>query len=198
MLSTFNEVSREITNADNVLAIYIENRSHDPCIQLVFAGWIDGTVIWSNDRLNGGKPYRAAVIDSHQICDTLERLEVDGLFSKRSHQLGAVPGHEWTVLYARKDRKTFEETSCHEQFEQSGDCIMEQKRGVSPLGERSRFEALATQPQEYLFLRMLWLELRGRMESLIPDSGLPCAGEPEMLQGVVRWLPDTNDRRRTN
>src|SRR5262245_57227957 len=75
--------TRPITEADSVLAVYREDwglsSSGDPAI--IFAAWIDGHVVWSNDRLKGGAPYRTGRADPRAVTALLARLDKDGLFA---------------------------------------------------------------------------------------------------------------------
>ncbi len=183
-----NNAPRGISRAENVLALLAHGSSSPPFARLMFAAFDDGTIIWARNRILGGAPYFTANLGCGPVARVLDRLESDGLFSDLHLVGGAVPGSECSCFVVHKDGNSFEFESCHEQFEESGVCLAEHD-AITPVGNRQRFDVLARQPHGYIFSRMIWLELRRIIESLIPDTGHLCDGGLEMLGGEFCWSP---------
>ena len=82
------QAAKPITEAETVLAIYTSG-GFRPSVEprLILAIWGDGRVVWSEDRLQGGSPYRAGQIDAKRLTALVSRLERDGVFAdeKLSH-----------------------------------------------------------------------------------------------------------------
>src|SRR5688572_20891566 len=74
---------RPITDADTVLAVYREQGgiASKGASALVLAIWPDGTVIWSEDRLAGGAPYRTGTVDRKKVKALLADFDRDGFFA---------------------------------------------------------------------------------------------------------------------
>jgi hypothetical protein len=67
---------RPITQADTVLAVYIENEGTISLpTTLILVAWPDGHVVWSGDRLRGGPPYCMSTVDPQTITAALTRAE---------------------------------------------------------------------------------------------------------------------------
>lgn len=183
---------KPITDADAVLAIYNEDwglgAADGP--QLIFCLWDDGTLVWSDDQLKGGVPFRSAHLPPETLSKTLEQLDNRGAFempeSNRSHW---GPDSSFTRIVLRGQNKELEITSWHELYEAEGKAIAASYglRGLKP-GEKL-LSALAKEPAEYLHFRMTWLEVRLAAANLIPKSGTPIAGTANMKAGKLSWQP---------
>lgn len=183
---------QEISRADNVFALLSFGHQTPPFARLMFSAFEDGTIIWARDRIFGGSPYFTENIGGDRLRQVLDRLTRDGLFSGLPIIGGGVPSSECSFFVIRSSGIAFEFESCHEQFEESGKCVAGH-RSIFPLGDKQRFGILLEQPHDYVFSRMIWLELRRLLESMIPVTGQPCDGELEMLHTEFRWLSSVRD-----
>lgn len=184
---------KAITDADAVLAIYNEDWGlasvGEP--QLIFCLWEDGTVVWSEDQLKGGAPFKTAKLPPEALSKTLKRFDDRGAFDlpvkNRSHW---GPDSRFTKIVVRGTGIQFELESWHELSEAGGKAIADAHglRGLEA-GEKL-IPALATQPAEYLHFRLVWLEVRLAAANLIPKSGAPVTGTATMHAGKLTWRPE--------
>lgn len=60
---------RPITEANTILSIYAEDwgRASSGTPKLILVVWDDGHVVWSEDQVHGGAPYRPAHIDPGKL-----------------------------------------------------------------------------------------------------------------------------------
>lgn len=188
---------RPITEAEAVLAAYYQDHGllsrGSPAI--IFTAWPDGHMVWSNDRLKGGAPYRVGHVDPNKVAALLDRIEKDGFFAdkklNRSH-LG--PDSQFVTLFVKSGKKQVTMASWHEVYEDSGKLIADQN-GISALEGRGRLEVLRKSPPDYLFFRLVWSETRGRMADLIPLVSSPSEGRPIMEAGILSWHDDATATR---
>jgi len=77
------QAMRPITEADSVLAVYREDwrRASRGEPRIILVAWPDGQMIWSDDRLKGGAPYRAGQVAPGKVTALLARFDQDGLFA---------------------------------------------------------------------------------------------------------------------
>ncbi|MCS7467392.1 hypothetical protein NZK35_12125 [Stieleria sp. ICT_E10.1] len=190
-----NIIGRNLSTAGNVFALVAYGSITPPFARLMFAAFDDGTIVWSGDRTQGGAPYFTAAIGRDRLLDALAGLESDGLFSELPLVNFGVPGSECSSFIVRKGEKAFKLDACHELFEASGKCVAEHHE-IVPLGTGQRFQVLSRQPNDYIFFRMIWLELRRMMENLIPGTEQHCEGQLEMLHAEFRWLPELGEPKR--
>jgi hypothetical protein len=136
--------------------------------QGVLAAWPDGTVVWSDDPVHGGPPYRVARIDPRTVADTIDEWGREGRWIGE-RRFG--PDARWTHITAQAgSNRVIDVGSWHEVYE-SDPALVVTGTGIEPLNERSRAEVLAQQPPEYSDFRRRWELVRGRALSLIPASG---------------------------
>lgn len=180
---------RPITRAESVLAVYRENwglaSSGGPYLILAF--WPDGTVVWSEDRLRGGPPYREGRVAPTKIAALFKQFERAGIFgdSKLAEDKFG-PDSQFTVLYLKHGAKQLQMRSWHELQEASGDWVG--TAGSSAfLNGRSRAEVLRKEPPEFLYYRMVWSEVRAALSEALPAGGTPSSGKPYMRGGELSW-----------
>jgi hypothetical protein len=181
------ETIRAITGASTILAIYTESAGviSSPSPGLVVVAFEDGHILWSQDGLNGGPPYREAQIEPARIQRVLSRLDEDGLFELadlEDPRFG--PDSSFTTVLVKSGVKKMEMRSWHELVEGSGGIA--RKVGVVS-DDRPRLEVLRHEPQDYLFYRFVWEEVRGRALSLIPAGGQPVEGEVLSSSRELSW-----------
>jgi hypothetical protein len=180
-------IKRTIDEADDVLAMYRENGKDYTKPFLILTIWGDGNLVWSEHRLTGGAPYHSTRIDPKRAESLLSGFEADGLFETYRDSVSYVPPDApcTEILIKHKKRKT-RLRSTHETEESRGG-IVAGARWARPLGSQKLFEALRSEPTEYLFFRMVWNEIRVRSASLIPSTEREAAGELRIKDGVMSW-----------
>jgi hypothetical protein len=178
---------RPISEAETVIAVYREDWglfSRGNAIILV--AWLDGKVVWSEDRLKGGAPYRTGHIDPKRVTALLARFEKEGLFANEKLNRGHTGADSQHItVFIKSGKRQVKMESWHELFEESGKYVGYHE-GMQPLEGRRRLDVLSKQPADYLFFRFIWSETRGRLTELIPSESKPSAGKP-FLEGVMTW-----------
>jgi len=180
---------RPISTADHVLAIIAEDHGlrRDAGPQLIFAAWADGRVIWSENPVKGGAPYRGGKIAPERITAALERVKQDGLFDNarltRPH-LG--PDANFTTLIVASGKQRLKMQSWHERFEANANLVAT-AHGIVPLEGRRRYDVLAAEPAEYLHYRLVWDEVRVACQRLIPVESRPAAGTLVLESREFSW-----------
>lgn len=186
------EVTRPITNAESILAVYIEDwgRPVDGRDRsgLVLAIWPDGHAVWSENKLNGGPPYRAGKVDPPRVAALLDRNRKDGLFTQpdlgRAH-FG--PGSHFTTLYIKSGDEACTMQSWHEMFESNGKIAVTDSGAVALEGQ-ARLDKLREEKADYLFYRFVWSELQTEMLRLLPAESQPVDGHFERLNTGHTWV----------
>jgi hypothetical protein len=116
----------------------------------------------------------------------LSHLDEDGVFDINNltqPQFG--PDSEVTTIILKLSGKQLKMGSWHELVEDGRRGIVRKTGIVSD--ERPRFEVLQEEPQDYLFYRFVWAEIRARALSLIPTSGDILDGEVIRKSGNMSW-----------
>lgn len=168
-----SEIARPITQADSIIAIYAEDWRLYPTRwdSLVLAAWPDGHIVWSEDRIRGGAPYRAGQIGKKAVMSLLSRFEREAVFSdNKLAKPNFGPDSEFTTILLKFGRKQLQMRSWHELYD----------------GERSRFEDLRKEPSE-LFYRFAWSEIRAAAVMLVPDDSNRVEGKVRMKAGIMSW-----------
>jgi hypothetical protein len=182
-------VTRPISTAESILAVYYEdfdNPLDGP--RIIFVAWPDGHLVWSFNQSEGGPPYRTGQIEPKRIADLFERFDSDGLFSQddlnRAH-FG--PDSDFVTLYIKHGKQSVKMASWHEGFENAGRTVATQ-HGISGLDRKKRLAVLRdTASKEYLFYRLVWSELRGKLAQLVPCGDKPSSGKAVMNRGEISW-----------
>ena len=147
-------------------------RSADqPHVKIILAVWPDGMVVWSDDPVEGGGPYRLAVIDPELLGQSLTRLREQGLIRKKPRcefNIGPSSSHTAIAISCGNDRVDMR--SWHELMEQNPGLVATSD-GVVPLGGRDRQRVLAREPKHYRHFRDDWNAFREALTSLLPSEG---------------------------
>ena len=180
---------RPITEAESVLAVYHDDwglgSRGGPGI--IFAAWPDGHVVWSDDHLKGGPPYRTGDVDPKKVTALLARFAKDGLFAdKKLNQSNFGPDSSFITVFVKSGKKQVKMASWHELFEATEKTVVTHN-GVSGLEGQRRLDVLRKEPADYLFYRFVWSETRGRLNELIPVYSIASDGEPVMKAGILSW-----------
>jgi hypothetical protein len=185
------ESSEPITDANKVLAIYTNDRGLRPAkepMKLILAIWGDGRIVWSEDSLQGGAPYRSARINPKRVATLLAGLEKGGYFDNPALNRSYFgPDSQFTTIYLKSGKKKLKMQSWHERFEANGKTVMNDRGAIEGLAGRKRLQVLAKLPPEQLFFRLVWAELRAAAVELIPKKGDKTSGGISVKHGVVSW-----------
>lgn len=181
--------SRAITDAESVLAVYVEDWSLSSTGKpsLIAAIWSDGHAVWSRDRIRGGSPFFKAVLPHDVVLATLNRLKRDGVFNQPD--LGRPrfgPEATFTTILVRFEGAELRLRSWHEPAESQGK-IVATEAGLEPLANLPRLRRLRDQPAEYLFYRFAWNELKRSILDLIPSAGDLVEGDAILSHGTLTW-----------
>ncbi len=185
-----NEQTRPVSEANSVLAVYVEDHGLRPGAgtpAVILVAWPDGRIIWSTDRIKGGAPYRAGRVDPKKVESLLSRFEQDGLFADEKLNRGNFgPDSSFTTVNIKLGKKQVKKQSWHELFEQL-DTTVANHTGVSALQGRRRLDVLRASPADYLFFRFVWSETRLKLSDLIPPESVASTGKPVMNAGALSW-----------
>lgn len=187
-----DQETKSITEAENVLAIYNYAISfigpHPP--QLIVGIWGDGTIVWSKDKVQGGKPYYTAQLNPKDVAAVLKKIDEMGAFEVPSLETSHFgPDAIYTTILVRTNGKQLWMASWHELGESNGKAVGTD-HGLEALGDRKRLPVLAKQSAEFLHFRLTWLELRVLAENLIPKDGKKIAGNGTMINDKLYWQPE--------
>lgn len=157
-------------------AIAVSIHPHEAPVSVLAAVWTDGTIVWSEDKEDGGPPFLTAKIDPTKTKDFLAKLEKEGVFKKSTdfhieygpdasyHEINLLNGKRYVCL-----------GSWHELFERNPK-VVANSHGLSSLGDRTREQVLKEDTQSYRDFRKLWKEVRDFAATLIPEKGEPYKG----------------------
>jgi hypothetical protein len=176
---------RPIDKAESVMAVYyrdmgLASNGHP---ELILAAWPDGRLIWSENRLKGGVPYRTAQVDPEKFTKMMKKFEKQGLLAdKKLNGAYWAPDSECVTILVKSGDKKVEMQSWHETVEEAGMFADGGAgRGVA------RNERLRNGSPDYLFFRFIWSETRGGITDLIPAEGQRTTGVTHMKAGVLSW-----------
>ena len=172
---------RAVPNEPPAIAVRFEGSSSASPGGLIFAGWTDGTIVWSQDQKKGGPPYQTSKIDPAKFTNLLAKLEKDGVFKKTSDDLfyrGPDASYHQIELLSGKKHIYLE--SWHEAYEGNNTKTVATSYGLTTLDEgKTREKVLSEDNDSYRAFRKLWSEIRDFTTKLIPDKGEPCKDEPK-------------------
>ena len=144
---------------------------------VIAAVWRDGRIVWSEDRLKGGPPYRQGPFPREKLDSLLDALERKQVFSDASQLRRSFgPDSDYTVIAIDDGRRRVRLESWHELFEQNTNLVAT-AGGITPLRGDKREDVLRQQPETYRRFRDTWSEVRQAVEALIPKTGEPYEGK---------------------
>jgi hypothetical protein len=136
---------------------------------LVLAAWPNGRVLWSEDAIRGGPPYRERLARPQEIDQALaDVLEMAGRRPFEEVHTGPDAGYT-TITVWQGGEPALHLGSWHELFEADGGLIVT-AGGVEPLFGRDRLEVLAAQPADYRSFRALWEAVKARLTRLAESA----------------------------
>ena len=152
--------TRPISDAESVLAVYREvwGRASSDTTAIIFAAWPDGFIVWSDDHLDGGPPYRSGRVDPRKVTALLTRFDQDGLFAhERLNNEHCGPHLPFTTVFIKSNNKHVMMRSWHELMEGSNEWVCDQD-GETVLDGRHRLDVLRKAPPEYASFYTIRLE----------------------------------------
>ena len=134
--------------------------------RLIVGVWSDGTVIWSDDRSKGGKPYYIGRIPAELVAKLLASLKAVGLFElPDAPHFG--PDSSYTVIAAQTpDGRRQQLGSWHDPPTTRPLLVIgDRGMGVVPPGEPRPKPSPA-----YAHFLEVWAESRRLIESVVPEA----------------------------
>src|SRR3990172_2120466 len=141
---------RPIDEAETVFAVYTVRdyavrRLASPPRELIFAAWPDGHVVWSENPVEGGPPYRSAHVKPQRVARTGARLENDGLLDDANLSRAYFgPDASFTTILVRSGKRQLAMQSWHELSEANGTTVGTPS-GIEALEGRRRADVLKSQ-----------------------------------------------------
>jgi hypothetical protein len=131
----------------------------------IFAAWNDGTLVWSDDRLHGGPPYRIADIDPADIAAAVAQMTSA---ARRLDEWHFAPDARWIRITVHNGtERVIDAGSSHEIIEEVPHLVAT-ATGGEPLSGQSAAEVLARQPPHYRAFRAWWDAAKNAAFGLIP------------------------------
>ena len=140
--------------------------------RVIVALWADGHIVWSDNSIEGGPPYRESTLEPSRVEELLKDLEGRGVFADPglSSRLYFGPDSTWSAIVVLHEGKYLNMQSWHELFERRPG-LVGTAQGITSLGQRNREEVLASQPEEYQKFRRDWSDVKQALLELIPGEG---------------------------
>ena len=136
---------------------------------LVVGVWGDGTVVWSDDRRTGGKPYWIGRIAPELVGKLLTSLQTVGFFEPPKVS-GFGPDASITVIAAQTDQKRQWMGSWHDPPTTRPRAVFSE-HGISAVAPGEPRPKPSAEYQRFL---EVWAESRRLIESVVPEkSGQP-------------------------
>ena len=138
-------------------------------LRLITAIWEDGTLCWSHDRTNGGRPYSTTRVSAERAAAAVDALEA--ALDRPSDYYIFDADHQ--VIAWRSAEGFFAAWSSIDLFESDSRLVATDHGGVEALNGRDRTEALRAASEEHRALRTHWAVARQILADLLPASGEP-------------------------
>lgn len=119
----------------------------------ILAAWPDGTVVWSDDLLHGGPPYRMARIGPADVAAVVARLRQAG---PRVGEWHVAPDARWTRITVRDGADRIVDAGSSHELIEADPSLVATAVGSEPLSGRRAADVLARQPADYRAFRTWW------------------------------------------
>lgn len=140
----------------------------DSLERLECAIWASGDVVWSDAKEPGAAPHRHARISSEAVqaltaalATTIERTPLRDF---------GIPDTSHEQICVRTQGRELVLVSCHELFESNPNFVA-LSNGVTRLESRTRDDALANEPADFLAFRRTWSEVKQAIRASLPKDG---------------------------
>ena len=154
--------------------------------------WDDGYAVWSNN-VAGGPPYFEGMVPKENVASLGMWVKTNGYLAipdLQKHKLG--PGSDYmSITLPRINGEEFEMCSWHENWEFNQEFVTLSDGPEKIHDNKSKLEVLKTDSKDYLLFRIAWLELRSRINQLLPSNGKSIAGKLDESNPRDRiWKPE--------
>ncbi len=140
-------------------------------IRVIVAVWSSGRIVWSEDVINGGPPYKTGRVRMTRLKEFLRSIESEGLFEDMGLRLSHTsPDSVYTSVVVRDGPKYLAMHSEHELWEARPEFVGT-SRGIEVLEGRNREDVWDEWAADYMLFRWFWEEVKEGMLSLIPEDG---------------------------
>jgi len=136
----------------------------------VLVAWGDGVLVWSDNRLHGGPPYRVARVDPADIARTAAEMARAGRWVDE-WRFG--PDARWTRMTVHVGTERIIDVGSWHDIIEAVPGLVATATGIETLDGRSPAELLARQPPDYRAFRSSWDVVKDAASRLIPASGRP-------------------------
>ncbi len=144
-----------------------EKAKHYP--YLVIALYEDGRLIWSEDAISGGPPYRMAHTDEEEVKQLRLQLESSGFIREGIHS-HIVRDSAFLIIYVNGTNGCMNLRSSHEPLESGGKFIA-REHGFARLKKGSSIADILSQESiQYQEFRATWSAVKGSLLNLIPPD----------------------------
>jgi hypothetical protein len=158
--------ARDVAGTDRVAAISVHGGRFSK-FRLIIGVWADGTVIWSNDRQRGGKPYFRGNVVAARLQQLLTDLEAAGFFEPNTRTSYYGPDSSYHVIEARIGRKYQALESWHEGPSTQPDLVVTD-RGISIIQPGQPRPQASPEYQSFI---STWARARESIWAIVPASG---------------------------
>ena len=136
---------------------------------LVFGVRGNGTVVWSDETADGERLYYSAKISTQKVRQFFEQLSKIGVFEDETLSVGDFgPDSSFTTIQIQHKEKKLRMQSWHENCEIVPQKVATEKGVRSLEDDENLLKALKNESANYLYYRMVWLELRLAAAKLVP------------------------------
>ncbi|MBK7874462.1 MAG: hypothetical protein IPJ77_01685 [Planctomycetes bacterium] len=136
--------------------------------ELEFALWESGDAIWLEPSDSGPASHRYARLAPGQVAALVAELKARIASTARREVMVFDTSHE-QICVRTKGRELLL-VSCHELFE-SNPNLVALSYGIAPLEGRTREDALAKEPAEFLAFRQAWSDAKQAIRAALPKDG---------------------------
>lgn len=152
---------------------------------VIFIGYKDGTIVWSDNAIRGSAQLKKANIDPSAIEQLLEKFKADGFFDNPAlNKSWRAPGSGYTSIYVNGGERSIYMRSWHELVEDANPKAYVISKGAGILKDnRSRSEELMADMPEYVEFRTAWSQIKRSILSLVPQSRATTA-DSEKVAGI--------------
>lgn len=176
---------RESVGREDQPAVVIFNSDRGPLsyyYRLVYAAWRDGEVVWSDNTVRGGAPYRRGHVPVDQLARTLREAAGEQLLMHPSVEEYAIPDNmspPKTSIVICFGEYCVQRTASFEVFESTQHLVTANGGWALLKDEQNWREELAREPAGYLEFRQVWAKAR---RTIIYDA-VQAAEEVEVIPG---------------
>lgn len=167
-------VNRTLNTTLNLDTMTTVSDSLEP--QIIISIWADGTMIYSSNHIEGGKPYYKTHLSTEEVDEFLKKIRDTDFWDvdRRLHWYGLCSDYSNILINDQKKVKLL--CSWHELVEQNPSLVVTH-RGIQPFHGNSREEVLSSCSDEYIEFLKKWNFIRSELVQLIEGKEGRLAGD---------------------